>query len=612
MRVNGNLEGIKDIYIEALDEIYDIKCPSTDLASVNVLETIADITGKINREISIFISRRGKVLDVAVGDYSTVKLPAVDLRRGDRRLSAVKCIHTHPSGDGHLSSVDISVLTGLRLDAMASVGIKNGKVKDIYIGFMDPKQGELKDKYSVLGPFNIKSVYSINILDLVKNIEKQIITDSPDETAEGEKEKVLLVGLSLPGNEGSSEDLLDELSELAVSAGASVQGRILQKRDKVDNACYIGSGKLNELSLIAQAYDIDTIIFDDELSGAQVRNIEEITGVKVIDRTTLILDIFAMRAATNEGKLQVELAQLKYRLPRLIGLGKVLSRTGGGIGTRGPGEKKLEVDRRHIRDRINELDRELEEVRKSRGVQREKRLRSGIPVISLVGYTNSGKSTLRNLLSKKYPSDKSLKKEGVLEADMLFATLDPTTRIIKLPKGHEVLVSDTVGFIRKLPHDLIEAFRATLEEVVYSDMLIHVVDSSAENAEDQINAVNHVLIKLNSLDKPILIALNKIDKIDDRESLGLLGTNHNNAIEISALYGTGIDDMVSRIEDMLFESIKIVTLNIPYNLMSLKPIIYSECRVLSEDYNDSGLIIKAEMDEALLKKYKEYIVESKQ
>lgn len=611
MRVNGNTEGIKDTYIEALDKLYDMECSKDDAIDRDMANILSDITEKTKKEISVFISRRGKVLDVTIGDYSTVNLPAMDMRRGDKRLSGIRCVHTHPSGGGHLSSVDISALIGLRLDAMIAIGVRKGEAYEFYAGFLSVENGRLSGKYNIIGPFDNNTIHKIDIQKAVLDIEKEILPCNTDNTAEGYKERVLLVGLSLPGGEGSSEDLLNELEELSDTAGAEVAGKLLQKRSRIDNAYYIGSGKVKELSLICQAYDIDTIIFDDELSGVQIKNIEEAAGVRVIDRTALILEIFAKRAQTREGKLQVELAQLKYRLPRLIGLGRELSKLGGGIGTRGPGEKKLELDRRHIRKRIDELNSELEEIRKNRNLQRRKRLSSMIPIISLVGYTNSGKSTLRNALSKMYPSDKYLKKEDVLEADMLFATLDPTTRMIKLPKGHDVLVSDTVGFIRKLPHDLVDAFRSTLEEVVYSDMLIHVVDASAENAAEQINAVNDVLAQLNVSDKPTITAFNKVDKLKCSEPIDLLRANNRDAVEISALYGKGIEDLVSKIECMLFKNIEKAALMIPYANMGIKSLIYHEFHVLSEEYKEDGLLIEAEGERESFTKFSSYIINDK-
>lgn len=610
MRVNGNLNGIRDKYIEELDRLYEMDNSTQEVIKRDILDILADMTAAINKEISVFINRRGKVLDVSVGDNSVVRLPSLDLRRGYRRLSGVRCIHTHPESSGRLSNVDISALTGLRLDAMAAVGVREGKIESIYIGYLEPKDGALGDCYMIEGPYSRDSIYAVDIIDRVRKIDSEILAGSPESTGEGRRERAILVGIDLSGMEGDSEDLIHELEDLAEAAGVEVVEKILQKRNKVDNACYIGSGKAGELGLIVQAYDIDTIIFDDELSGAQVRNLEEITNVKVIDRTTLILDIFASRAQTREGKLQVELAQLKYRMPRLLGMGKVLSRTGGGIGTRGPGEKKLEIDRRHIRARIGDLEEALDEVRKNRSTQREKRRSSRIPMISLVGYTNAGKSTMRNYLAKAYQSDPSVIKEDVYEADMLFATLDPTTRLIRLPKGHDILVSDTVGFIRKLPHDLVEAFKATLEEVVFSDMLVHVIDASASNAKEQFDAVNRVLNELGVLNKPIITVLNKIDRIKDKDSLNIIRSRLEDAVEVSALNGDGMERFISLLEEKLYSSLKIIKIRVPYDKMSIKSNLYGECKVLNEDYEADYAVFTVEADEEVYGKYRDYILDS--
>jgi GTP-binding protein HflX len=610
MRVNGDLSGIKDTYLEMLDKLYDTDVQQEILVSDEILNIITDITRKTGKEISVYISRRGKVVDVSVGDYSSVNLLAIDYRRGNKRLSGVRCIHTHPSSSGMLSSVDISALLNLRLDLISAVGVSQACISNIYIGYLNPVSGSINEStYKMYGPLTVSEALSFTILGEIKSIEREINTFLPEETESNKKERVLLAGIKLPESEENVDDLMDELAELAGTAGAEVAGKFIQKRNKIDNAYYIGSGKAHELSLLRQAYNIDTIIFDDELSGPQVRNLEETTGARIIDRTALILDIFAQRAQTKEGKLQVELAQLKYRLPRLIGAGRELSRTGGGIGTRGPGEKKLEIDRRRIRERIEELEKGLDEVRKNRNTQREKRKQSSIPIVSLVGYTNSGKSTLRNTLSRLYPVDASMDKEDVLEANMLFATLDPTTRLIKSPKGYSVLISDTVGFIRKLPHDLVEAFKATLEEVVYSDLLVHVIDSSAPNAKEQMIAVENVLKQIGAGDKSVISVLNKVDKMADKDSLAVLSKGLNDVVEISALYGDKIDSLLSLIEDRLFGDLKNITFKIPYTNMSIKSNIYGTCRVLSEDYDENSVIINAEVDKTNYNRYKEYIID---
>jgi len=346
----------------------------------------------------------------------------------------------------------------------------------------------------------------------------------------------------LPGTQWwETEDSINELSELASTAGAEVIAKLVQKRGKPDPAYYIGKGKAEELALLAITIHADLVIFDDELSPAQQRNLERLLKIKVIDRTWLILDIFASRAASKEGKIQVELAQLCYLLPRLVGKGTALSRLGGGIGTRGPGETKLEVDRRRIRRRISVLQKELDEIAKRRGLQRSNRSKSGLPLVSIVGYTNAGKSTLFNALTDS----------EVFVEDKLFATLDPTIRRCYLPSGDFMLLADTVGFIRKLPHDLVAAFRATLEEATYSDLLLHVVDASHPGKDDHLEAVKEVLGTLGVADRPIITVLNKIDLIPGTLERERILLEHPGAIPVSAETREGLDELLKTISEML-------------------------------------------------------------
>ncbi len=349
-------------------------------------------------------------------------------------------------------------------------------------------------------------------------------------------EKALLVGVEFPRE---APDLA-ELSRLAGTAGAAVVGSLTQKRERPDPAYFIGSGKIAELAALVVSSRANLVIFDHELSPAQVRNLEEELGVKVIDRTELILDIFAQHAKSREGKLQVELAQAEFRLTHLTGHGAAMSRLGGGIGTRGPGETKLEYDRRLIRSRIAQLKRELDKVRKERWLKREKRRGSRLPVAALVGYTNAGKSTLLNALTKA----------GVLTEDKLFATLDPTTRRLRLPSGRTILLTDTVGFIQKLPHTLVEAFAATLEEVTEADLLIHVVDGANPEFENQISAVYQVLEELNSITKPMITVFNKADQRDKILPKAVLNKYYP-AVAVSALEQSGLDKLLTTIDDQL-------------------------------------------------------------
>lgn len=550
------------------------------MVPVQLAETIARISCEINREISVLVSRRGVVVDISIGDSGTVSLPQIDSRRGSTRLSGIRCIHTHPGGNGLLSQVDISTLQKLRLDTMIAIGISEGQVTEIYAGCLTSDQ-----EVDVYGPFTLgepRLNYIFKIIEELDASARENIYENQEAI-----EKAILIGLETSESKLDSmssrdaENSLDELEELAKTAGAIVLDKIVQRKQTEDSAYYVGKGKIQELSLMCQATDVQLLIFDDELSGAQIRNIEEMTGARVIDRTTLILDIFAQRAISKEGKLQVELAQLKYKLPRLIGLGTELSRLGGGIGTRGPGEKKLEVDRRHIRRRITNLERELKELEKRRRFMRSSRVKNKTPVIAIVGYTNAGKSTLMNKLCGS----------SVFVEDKLFATLDPSARKLTLADGREAVLIDTVGFIRKLPHDLIEAFKSTLEEAVHADMLLHVVDASNGNAAMQINVVERLLEDLGASSKNTILVLNKQD-------IALNGGRINSkgyfaSCEISAVTGDGLSNLLEKITEGFRNQLREVKLLVPYDAGWVMPYIYKNGQVLLQEYLENGISVKA-------------------
>ena len=394
------------------------------------------------------------------------------------------------------------------------------------------------------------------------------------------KERVILVGVQADDNE-DTEKSLDELEELAQTAGAETVGRIIQNREQIHPGTYVGKGKLDEIKNLLWETDATGIICDDELSPAQLGNLQDALDTKVMDRTLIILDIFAERASTNEGKIQVELAQLKYRQSRLVGLGKSLSRLGGGIGTRGPGEKKLEMDRRLIKGRIAQLNRELKDVRRHREVTREQRSRNHIPVIAIVGYTNAGKSTLLNRLTGA----------SVLEEDKLFATLDPTTRGLKLPSGQEVLLTDTVGFIRKLPHHLIEAFKSTLEEAKYADMILHVVDVSNPQMDEQMYTVYETLQNLDVKDKVVITAFNKQDRLTEVPIIRDFKADH--IVNISARTGQGLDTLQSVIEQILRERKIEISRTYSYADAGKIQLIRKYGELLEEEYREDGIFVHA-------------------
>lgn len=399
------------------------------------------------------------------------------------------------------------------------------------------------------------------------------------------KEKVILVAVDKDSGNMSTESCLDELEELVKTAGGEVVGRIIQKRDGVHAGHYLGKGKVEEVEIMINALDATGIVCDDELSPAQLRNLESMLKTKVMDRTMVILDIFAGRAISREGKIQVELAQLKYRLSRLAGMGASMSRLGGGIGTRGPGEKKLEVDRRYIKERISELNKEAEDIKVHRQLLRNQRSRNGSPVISLVGYTNAGKSTIMNTLTDA----------GVLAEDKLFATLDTTTRGVTLPSGITILLTDTVGFIQKLPHHLIQAFRATLEELKYADILLLVVDASDINRKEHMEVVYKTLKDLGCENKPVITVFNKMDK--EIEMPLPLDNNAYKVVTTSAIEKQNLEDLLNSIEDLLKSFKKSKKVIIPYSEGSLINFIHNKCDVISEEHTENGVIIEAFMDE---------------
>jgi len=419
------------------------------------------------------------------------------------------------------------------------------------------------------------------------------------------REKIVLVGVTLPPETTEeTEESLDELSALIETAGAEEVARVVQKRRAPDPPTFVGKGKAEELREIAEATDCDTVVFDNELTPAQQRNLEKLLGRTAIDRTAVILDIFAQNAHSQEGKAQVELALLKYRLPRIRGKGASLSQQAGGmsagggarIGTRGPGETQLEVDRRRIARRIHKLEAELRELEKHRQTQRKAQLRSRIRRVAIVGYTNAGKSTLLNRLTDA----------GVLVEDRLFATLDPTTRRLDLPGGEPVLISDTVGFIRKLPHDLVEAFKSTLSVAADADLLVHVVDSSAVDVEGNIRAVRTVLEEIGADEVPELLAFNKADLAPDEAKR--LAHAHEGSVAFSAATGEGVDELLQAIADRLRALTNVVELAIPYDRGDLLAAVHREGEVLVESAEDDAMHLRVRLDDAALGQFVEYVV----
>lgn len=593
--IYGNIDGVKKSAIEELDRLYKVKCPKDEVCSIEIIEVISRVSSFIEREVSVAIDRRGNIKSIAIGDSTSVEIETLDI--SEKKLAGVRIIHTHPNGMSNLSALDISTLIKLKLDAIVAIGIYEGKILDCSLGMLTVNDDKLD--YEEKGNIPLKEITKIHILNKINYIDSLV---KEKDIIEDDEEKAILVG-------SDTRESLEELKELTKACDIPVLESVYQSRNKIDAAFYIGRGKVLEIAQLRQKLRANVVIFDDELSGSQVRNLEAAIGAKVIDRTTLILEIFARRAKSREAKIQVELAQLKYRMSRLQGLGTIMSRTGGGIGTKGPGEKKLETDRRHIKEQIYDLNDELKKIKKIRETQREKRNKESIPKVSLVGYTNAGKSTLRNALCDVAAQKEVVGKEKVFEADMLFATLDITTRAIVLKNKGVITLTDTVGFVRKLPHDLVEAFKSTLEEVIYSDLLCHVVDTSSDTAIEQIKAVEEVLSELGASDKKTILVLNKIDKATEEQLENVKkATSEYETIEISAREGINLEELLGLIEENLPYKMKKCEYLIPYDRSDMSSFLHRNGRVLEEDYRENGTFMFVEVDEESYNKSKDYII----
>ncbi len=557
-QVNGNTAGVRDSMLEALAQLYNYEVEDGDFLPRELMQFLAKFTGALNREIAVYITRDGEVVDVSIGTDRDVELRDYRLRRNAQRLSCVRCVHTHPNGDGRLSDVDLSALRAFRYDAMVAVGCLKGEPTFVQASFLTEKQNILLDE-----PVRW---YKVPDAEWNRQVEEsdRIVGWEDEQKHQNVKERAVLMGIE-------NQESLQELARLAETAGAEVVGMFLQKRDKPDTALFIGKGRADELSRECQALEADVCIFDEELTGIQVRNLEDMLRVKVVDRTTLILDIFAQRASSAEGKLQVELAQLQYQSSRLIGQGLVLSRLAGGIGTRGPGESKLEMNRRRIRERMTELRRRLDTVEKQRELRRKNREKNEIPVVALVGYTNAGKSTLLNHMTGS----------DVYVQDQLFATLDAVSRRIETAEHTPFLLVDTVGFIRKLPHALVSAFRSTLDEAALADVLLIVSDGASDEMHKQHDTVVQVLAELGATEQPRIEVINKCD-------LGKAEPSIPGAVMVSAKTGEGIDELHRRIAAELQKSYAPVTFFLPFSQYGILSQIRPLGRVVNEAYTDEG------------------------
>jgi GTP-binding protein HflX len=563
--IEGNLQGLKPNQIRRLEKLYQRRIPPRQIVTQEFARQLSEASHEIHRQVGVLVNRNGYVEHVVVGNARSIVLPDLKrVRMGAERFRGLRCLHTHLAGEG-LTQDDLTDLALLRLDLMAAIDVRSdgmpGVVRAAHLSPASSQASrqvrseldealdaaEVPEMWVFLEP-QVPSQIDTDFIDLIESLEEELARARHVRNPRDHRDRAILVGVTT-GSAASVQESLEELRELARSAGVVVLDSIIQRRQKLDPRSLVGRGKLDELIIRSLQLGADVIIFDQNLSPAQVRAINEATDLKIIDRTQLILDIFAQRAQSREGKIQVELAQLKYMLPRLSGSGIEMSRLMGGIGGRGPGETKLEVDRRRVRDRIHLLEKQIEQIRTSRRVQRTRRMRRDLPIISIVGYTNAGKSTLLNALTTS----------TVTAEDRMFATLDPTSRRLRLPRDQEVIINDTVGFIRDLPPDLITAFRATLEEMEGSDVLIHLVDASSAQLESHIASVEKILADLNLSGIPRLLVFNKSDLLSEGEVSNL--KHAFSAAMISALNASTLVPMIERVSDMLANAVADRTVN---------------------------------------------------
>jgi GTP-binding protein HflX len=537
-RIFGNIGGLKANQIRRIENLYRRRLPPQFLVTLELAGDISKLSHEIRRQIGLLINRQGKIAFVIVGNFQGIVIPDTsEYRTAPGRLKGLRCIHTHLNNEP-LTGDDLTDLALLRLDIMAAITMtKEGYLHQVHVGHILPNSSAGKP-FQIFKPLKPNEL-DIGCLDLIHSLEAELAHVKSLYEANTGKERALLVSVTTTSKQPAM-DSLEELEELADSGGIEIVGTVLQQRRKVDSKFLMGPGKLQDLIILALQKGATLIIFDQELNPAQIRAITNQIDLKIIDRTQLILDIFAQRAQTKEGKLQVEHAQLKYLLPRLVTKNTAMSRLTGGIGGRGPGETKLEINRRRVYDRITQLENGLSLVRKHRKQQKAKRNKRGLSVISIIGYTNAGKSTLLNTLTKS----------NVHTESRLFATLDPSSRRLKFPKDIEVIITDTVGFIKNLPKDLMVAFRATLEELDSANLLLHVIDISNPRFEDQVKSVDRILADLNLHNISLIRVLNKKDLVDEETVNRLSRTLGGTAI--SAKVGSTLMPLIKKMETSIY------------------------------------------------------------
>jgi len=536
-KIHGNLTGLAPAQIRGIEQLYRRRVPSERIITHDLARQLTTLSREINRQIGLLISRRGEIAFVVVGSHKDILIPGLDsFRSSSSRFRGLRLIHTHLDGE-NLTTDDLTDLALLRLDLVCAIDTDpDGLPGKAYTAHLIPEN--LEGTFWMQLPPAPPSELTLNFLSFIQALEGEFTKKQKTRKVDATDRAILIRVETNPRAE--SEYALDELKELARSCGVEVFDTIMKYRTQMDPKFLLGKGQLSDLVIRALQMGANLLIFDHELTAAQIKAITDFTEIRVVDRTQVILDIFARRAHSREGKIQVELAQLQYLLPRLVTKNTAMSRLTGGIGARGPGETKLEINRRRVRDRIHRLQKELQTVQKARGVRRVKRERMGLPVISIVGYTNAGKSTLLNALTKS----------EVFTENLLFATLDPKSSRLRFPRDREAIITDTVGFIRDLPKELFAAFRATLDELHEADILLHVIDISNPNFENHITAVENILQELEITGKPTIRVFNKEDHFPDKSLLNTLCQRFG-ATAISALHPQTLPSLMIEIENLM-------------------------------------------------------------